>query len=424
MKIFLLAAGLLSLSLVTAPSICAQSPVLEKGDRIAIVGDSITEQKLYSKFIETYLLACTPQWDLQVFQFGWGGERAPGFAARQENDLAFWKPDVITTCFGMNDGSYQSYKPEIGERYETGMRAILDRFKKDGVAFVVGGPGVVDSATFAKDKPEFDIVYNENLKQLDAIAKKLADENGFVHAEVFDTMMTVMTKAKAEMGELHPVAGRDGVHPGANGHLAMAFAFLKALGVSGEIANISLDMKTGKATVSDGHQVLEKAADSVTIESSRYPFCFYGGENDANGTVSVNRFLPFNDELNRFMFSVKNVSSAKAEVQWGEAKKTFTREELKAGINLAAEFMDGPFQQPFAETMKAVAVKQGFETSMIKDQISKFRMYQAYLPDDPEVVAATKVLTKKLQEKDDELFQAANASVRPVTHTITVRAVE
>ena len=74
--------------------------------------------------------------------------------------------------------------------------------------------------------------------------------------------------------------------------------------------------------------------------------------------------------------------------------------------------------------MKAVAVKQGFETSMIKDQISKFRMYQAYLPDDPEVVAATTVLTKKLQEKDDELFQAAKASVRPVTHTITVRAVE
>jgi hypothetical protein len=27
--------------------------VLKKGDRLAIIGDSITEQKLYSKYIET-----------------------------------------------------------------------------------------------------------------------------------------------------------------------------------------------------------------------------------------------------------------------------------------------------------------------------------------------------------------------------------
>ncbi len=424
MKQYQLTAILFGISSITTQSILAKAPVLEKGDRIAIVGDSITEQKMYSKFIETYLLACTPQWDVQVFQFGWGGERAPGFAARQENDLAFWKPDVITTSFGMNDGSYKSYTPKIGELYETGMRAILDRFKKDGVAFVVGGPGVVDSATFAKDRPEFDKIYNENLKQLDAIAKRLADENGFAHAEVFDTMMGVMTKAKAELGELHPVAGNDGVHPGANGHLAMAFAYLKALGMSGEIANISLDWKTDKVVVSDGHQVIKNEAGIVTIESSRYPFCFFGAENDASGTVSVNRFLPFNDELNRFMFSVKNIPSSKAEIQWGDEKKTFTREELESGINLAAEFMNGPFQQPFSKTMKVVGSKQAFETRMIKEQISTFRMYDTYMPGDSEIEAATAVLRRRLQEKDDKFFQAAKATVKPVTHKISVRPIE
>lgn len=38
--------------------------VLRKGDRVAIVGDSITEQKQYSKFMELYLLACVPELDL------------------------------------------------------------------------------------------------------------------------------------------------------------------------------------------------------------------------------------------------------------------------------------------------------------------------------------------------------------------------
>jgi hypothetical protein len=33
---------------------------LKKGDRVAICGDSITEQKRYSVILETYLTACLP----------------------------------------------------------------------------------------------------------------------------------------------------------------------------------------------------------------------------------------------------------------------------------------------------------------------------------------------------------------------------
>ena len=35
--------------------------LLKKGDRLAICGDSITEQKMYSRIIEDYLTACLPQ---------------------------------------------------------------------------------------------------------------------------------------------------------------------------------------------------------------------------------------------------------------------------------------------------------------------------------------------------------------------------
>ena len=52
------------------PAAEARDLVLKKGDRLAIVGDSITEQKQYSRFIEDYLLACTPELELQIFQFG------------------------------------------------------------------------------------------------------------------------------------------------------------------------------------------------------------------------------------------------------------------------------------------------------------------------------------------------------------------
>src|SRR5687768_863693 len=95
----------------------AQNAGLKKGDRVAICGDSITEQKQYTVFIEDYLLMCKPAADLRVCQFGWGGERAPGFRDRIANDVLWFKPTVATTAYGMNDGQYRPYTEETGKPY-------------------------------------------------------------------------------------------------------------------------------------------------------------------------------------------------------------------------------------------------------------------------------------------------------------------
>jgi len=47
--------------------------VLKKGDRLAICGDSITEQKMYSRIMEDYLTMCVPELEVSVRQYGWGG---------------------------------------------------------------------------------------------------------------------------------------------------------------------------------------------------------------------------------------------------------------------------------------------------------------------------------------------------------------
>ena len=56
--------------------------VLRKGDRLAIAGDSITEQKMYSRIMETYLTVCVPELEITARQYGWGGEVAPTFLRR------------------------------------------------------------------------------------------------------------------------------------------------------------------------------------------------------------------------------------------------------------------------------------------------------------------------------------------------------
>lgn len=412
-------AVLVLISCSSASSI-AEQPVLERGNRLAIIGDSITEQKLYSKFIETYLLACYPDLDIQCFQFGWGGERAPGFARRMENDLVPWKPDVVTTCYGMNDGSYRAYDDAIGKTYEDGMRRIIDRMKQTGATVVVGSPGVVDSFTWNRNNPDFDQVYNDNLQRLGQIAEQLAKENKFPYADVFDAMMSAMISAKKALGEEYPVAGRDGVHPGRNGHLVMAYAFLKALGLDGNIGAVTVDLASGTAEASNGHRVLASKDGIVEIESTRYPFCFQGNEKDPNGTVSILPYVPFNQDLNRFALTVKNLSTARADVTFGSVTKTFSREQLSAGINLAAEFLDNPFVEPFQRVLDEVGKKQAFETTMIKGFISNFRQLGAPLADDAEVQAALATLRRKMTERDDAAYARAKAAVQPLRFALVI----
>ena len=52
---------------------------LQPNDLLAICGDSITEQKIYSAYIEEYVLACQPVTGVRSMQFGWSGDTSWGF---------------------------------------------------------------------------------------------------------------------------------------------------------------------------------------------------------------------------------------------------------------------------------------------------------------------------------------------------------
>ncbi len=380
--------------------------------RVAIIGDSITEQKLYSRFIETYLLGCTGRKDIKCFQFGWSGETAQGFSGRLENDLSVFKPTVATTCYGMNDGRYVPYDPSIGANYEKWMRLVLEGLKKVGVTNIVAGsPGAVDTRWFVKTSATAD-QYNGSLAHLRDIDKKLAAEYHTAFANVHDEMISAMAAAKARLGADYDVGGRDGVHPGPNGQLLMAAAFLKGLGLDGQIGDITVDMK-GASTGSDGHSV--KGSNGVAeIESIKWPF-FLEPE-----MRKITAFCKFNEELNRYTLRVKNLSTAKAKITWGTESKEFTSEQLASGINLAAEFDKSPLDNSFIQLVIAVNAKQAYETPMIKGMITNFRNFANDAKNDPEFAAALNTLKQKMIARQEKLDAEARAKLVPVKHTIKV----
>lgn len=427
-------AFLSAISILLTGSMClaAADTALKPGDHVAIIGDSITEQKQYSVYMEDYLLACQPVPGLQTMQFGWSGETAPGFKNRMENDCFRYHPTAATTCYGMNDGGYSPQNPDKAKNYQANQKAIVEAMKKAGVHLIVlGSPGSVDTYTFRRDKTlEGDALspaaemYNKTLASERDIAKEVAAEEGVVFADLFDTMVAVSDKAKAKYGNKYPLCGGDGVHPGANGHLVMAYAFLKGLGCDGNIGTITVDLARNKADATAGHKVLSAKDGVVEIESTRYPFCFPVSKTakpeDPNNVRGVLDFFPFNQDLNRLMLIVKGPTSGKVKVTWGDASKEFDAGELAKGINLAAEFLDNPFVEPFKKVHAAVQAQQNFETPMIKKTIHSigFPPKGATAPSDAQKVA------DEAAAKDAELSAAAVKSVEPVKHTIKIEVVK
>ena len=395
--------------LVQAPP--GKEPLLKEGDKLAICGDSITEQKMYSRIMETYLTACVPQLHVTVRQFGWSGEQAPGFLARMENDVLRFAPTVATTCYGMNDHRYQPYQEEFARRYREASLAVIELFKKQNVRVIQGSPGTVGKMPAWVQQARGTVEdLNHSLAQFRNVGLELATERQVGFADVFRPMLVGGFEAKQRYGNDYMIAGKDGVHPGWAGHLVMAYAFLKAMGLDGEIGTIMLDMAGGKATASEGHHVLAVESGRVEIESSRYPFCAAGLNNDDSSIRSGMTLVPFNDQLNRFRLVVRNAPAGRYLVTWGEASRTYTADELAKGVNLAADFEANPFSEAFKRVDEAVAKKQAYETRQVKDLF--------HGPEGHVDMEMTATLTEKARTP---LVDAVRAAFVPVRHTLTVK---
>ena len=385
---------------------------LQKGDRLAICGDSITEQKMYSRLMETYLTACVPELEVTVRQYGWSGEKAPGFLARMTNDVLRFHPTIATTCYGMNDHRYQPFIEEIGREYRENSQAIVRAFKANGARVIQGSPGTVGKMpSWVKSAKGNINDLNLGLLELRNIGVQLAGEEQVGFADVYLPMLVEGFRAQREFGPDYMVAGKDGVHPGWAGQLVMAYAFLKALGLDGNIGTITVDLADGSAAASTGHRVLAASKNEVQLESARYPFCATGSTNDDGSIRSGMALVPFNEELNRLTLVVRNATAPRYRVTWGEASRIYTAAELAKGVNLAADFATNPFSEAFNRVDDAVGKKQAYETRQIKELF--------HGPEGKADKDATAALTEKARAP---LAAAIGRAMKPVKHTLRIDA--
>lgn len=109
--------SLLFLSSFLGP-LLAQDFHLKNGDRVVFFGDSITDQRLYTTFTETFVLTRFPDRKIAFTHSGWGGDRVTGgagggIAQRLDRDVFPYQPTVVTIMLGMNDGRVRAFDQQI-----------------------------------------------------------------------------------------------------------------------------------------------------------------------------------------------------------------------------------------------------------------------------------------------------------------------
>ena len=105
-------------------------PPFSSGERVALVGDSITHGGHYHSYIWLYYMTRFPSMPVTLINCGVGGDEARSILDRWDWDVVRRSPTYITLTFGMNDtGYFGIYGKDVPEsRSEAKVASSLENF--------------------------------------------------------------------------------------------------------------------------------------------------------------------------------------------------------------------------------------------------------------------------------------------------------
>jgi lysophospholipase L1-like esterase len=338
---------LIGLLLVFASLACVRETrgdfYLKDGDRVVFYGDSITDQRLYTTFVETYVVTRFPRRDVTFVHSGWGGDRVTGGGGgpidrRLQRDVFAYKPTVLTIMLGMNDAGYRAFDEATFQTYVTGYQRILEEVKEKfpDIRITVIQPSPFDDVT---QPPRFPGGYNAVLVKYGESLKELAQREDVDLADLNTPVVTALRKAKETDAELAQKIIPDRVHPGPGGHLLMAAALLDAWDAPATVSAVAIDAggDPPRAARAENAQVTDLSNTdghlSWTQEDAALPLPI--DRTDPVLALAV-RSSDVMDRLNRQTLQVTGAGASKYRLKIdGQEVGTFTREDLAEGINLA-----------------------------------------------------------------------------------------
>src|SRR5580704_14947889 len=184
-------------------ALCARGAdfYLHPNDVVVFYGDSITDQRLYTTYVETFVVTRYPKLPVRFVHSGWGGDRVTGGGGgpiddRLKRDVLLYKPTVMTIMLGMNDGRYRAFDDETFRVFTDGYEHIVKSMKDavPNLRITLIDPSPYDDVTRA---PLFDGGYNAVLLKYGEYLRTLAERNHLDFADLNTRLVNALQRANA-----------------------------------------------------------------------------------------------------------------------------------------------------------------------------------------------------------------------------------
>ncbi len=359
-KILLMAVA----SICLATSAFAQTvKPFKEGDRAVFLGNSITDGGHYHSFIWLYYMTRFPDMHIRVFNGGIGGDTAYDMNKRLDGDIFSMNPTVLMVTFGMNDSGYFEYNgdnaKEFGEqKYQESIKNFQQmekRFKElPSTRMVMLGTSPYDETAKIKDNTVFK-KKNETIKRIVEYQKESAAKNGWEFTDL-NAPMVALNQQFQQKDSTFTLCGNDRIHPDNDGHMVMAYLFLKAQGFSGKnVADVEINankkeaIKSENCTISNIKKIGKDISFDYLAESLPYPLdTIARGWGSKKSQADVVKVVPFMEEMNSEILKVTGLKGQYRLLIDDEEIGIWNAADLEKGINLAAESKTPQYQQALA----------------------------------------------------------------------------
>ena len=291
-----------------------------------------------------------PDMPIRVFNGGIGGDTAYDMNKRLDGDIFAMKPSVLMVTFGMNDSGYFEYngdKPkEFGEqKYQESIKnyqQMEKRFKDlPDTRIVMVGTSPYDETVQLKENTPFK-TKNETIKRLVEYQKESAAKNNWEFTDL-NAPMTAINQQYQQKDPTFTLCGSDRIHPDNDGHMVMAYLYLKAQGFAGrEVADVQIDaanakvLKAGNCEITGLRRNGREISFDYLAEALPYPLdTLTHGMGSKRSQAEATKLVPFIEEMNREMLTVKGLKGDYTLYIDGERIGTWSGKQLGEGINLA-----------------------------------------------------------------------------------------
>jgi lysophospholipase L1-like esterase len=410
--VIVIAFGMMSASGIHAEQAEQATFALKSGDKVVFYGDSITAQRLYTRFVEDFIVSRYPQMRIHFYNAGVSGDTVTGGHAgnvetRLRRDVMPWHPTLVTIMLGMNDGHYTTEFDKNFKAYESGYQQLVDDLKADvpeGRLTLIR-PSPYDEIAHSPAISGYNSVmvgYGNFVSQLGT--KKDMPVVDFNRA--LTDALTAGVRIDPQMaGSLLP----DRIHPSPFGHWIMAAALVREWKISPIVSSVVVDASRLEI---EGQKNTTVSGLTGTAASLQW--------------TQLDEALPLplelNDSMTQYLLKVSDIGALDQQLLRvvglsaatylleidGQKIGSFSRRQLADGVNLAL------YQTPMEQQAKSI--------DWTADDRSKLSGTRFRLLTDAGNIPSQQAAESALDALDEQMIEEEYKNAAPKPHDFVLTA--